>query len=66
MSIPAKVIELRDSKEVQDFCPFRAIKGSSTSPLAWIPSYVRNDIPLGVILKGAENERLASLAVEIR
>jgi hypothetical protein len=56
MGTPVKVVELQDSKEVQDFSPFRAIKGSSPSPLAGIPPYIRNDIPLGVILKGDENE----------
>ena len=66
MGTPVKVVELQDSKEVQDFSPFRAIKGSSTSLLAGIPPYIRNDIPLGVILKGAENERLASLVIEFR
>lgn len=45
---------------------FRAIKGSITSIPSEIPHYVRNDILLFIILKGAENERLASLAVEIR
>jgi hypothetical protein len=66
MGIPAQVVELQDSKEVHDFSPFRAIKGSNTSTPSGIPPCVRNDIPRFVILKGSENERLASLAVEIR